>query len=243
MPESVNTIYRTLFSVKLIHSGYETTLENFLQKGISIKADSATMNLFRNYNMGYRFFNDTLTCFLRCVFVSPPALLPVVPALNISKPIQLRFLLQNSSDFFAKTYIAAAGSKKVYRFSNRVNNSSGSQLFLNDTVAAFSAAADYDAGTIVQDSGNLYASLLPMLATDGIALSNSTYWKLLQPVEQVVSNADLADAAVVQPEENCLAVIDIFNTGTSNSSYQLFDGSGALQNPAPLYTLPFKSRN
>jgi len=242
MPESITSIYKKLFTVRFIHNGYETPWENFLSKGISITADTATLDLFTSYNIDYRFYNNTLTCFIRCVLLNPPALQPKIPFLTIDKPVQLRFLLHSSNDFLNKTYVTAAGSKKMYRFSNQVNNTSAGNLFLNNNVAGFSAGSDYDAGTIVQDGGNLYTCLKPVLAADGIALSDTSYWKLLQAVEQVVSNADLQDTVAVKAEETCMGVIDIYNTGTTNNSYKLFDTGGELFNPAPVFTIQFKSR-
>ncbi|MFT3933650.1 MAG: hypothetical protein QM726_08560 [Chitinophagaceae bacterium] len=242
MPESTDIIYSKLFSIQFIHAGYETPVENFFSQGISITADSSTQKIFSGYDLGYRFDDNVLTCFMRTSLVSPPAAQPRQPFVTIDKPFQLRFLVHNSGDFLSKTYVTAAGTKKVYRFSNQVNNTSGASLFLTTGVAAFAGGNDYDAGTIVQDGGNLYACLLPAPASAGIAISNTTYWKQLQAVEQVVNNADLQDATTVNAEQTCMAVIDIFNTGTTNNSYRLFDGSNQLFNPAPLYTVQFKSR-
>ncbi|HWK04702.1 MAG TPA: hypothetical protein VNS58_13775 [Puia sp.] len=242
MIESISTIYRELFTIQLIHSGYETPQEIFLQKGISITPDSATRNLFINYSMNYRYYNNTLLCFIQCVPSTPPAPDPKVPFVAIQGNIRWRFLLHNSSDFFNKTYVTAAGSKKMYQFSNQVNNTNGGNLFLSNPVANYSSFNDYDVGTIVQSGGNLYVSLQPVLAADGIALSNINFWKLLQPVEQVVSNADLQDTATVQADETCFGVIDMYNSGTTNNSYKLLDTGGKLLKPAPAFTIKFKSR-
>src|SRR5215467_12836097 len=97
--ESTNTIYRELFTVKFLHSGYETSLDNFLSKGISVIPDEDTKNLFSNYQMDYRFFNNVLVCYMRCVLLSPPNSQPKVPYINVSGNIRIRFLIQNSGDF------------------------------------------------------------------------------------------------------------------------------------------------
>ena len=55
-----------------------------------------------------------------------------------------------------------------------------------------------------------------------------------------VNDDDLEDVSVVLPEEACFGVIDIFNTGTSSNSYELFDGPDQkLKSPG--FTISFKS--
>ena len=192
MIESVGTIYRPLFTITFLHSGYETPLENFLQKGMTVVPDEATKKLFINYQMDYRFFNNMLTCFIQCVLVAPPAPEPKSTFVSIDGDIRLRFLLRNSSDFFDKTWITAPGSEKLYRFSNKINNVAGGVLLLS-------------AGPVVGD-------------------------------------ADLTNAAAVDTDEDCLGVIDMYNSGTTNSSYDLLDAGNVLFNPAPAFTIKFQSK-
>ena len=122
MIESVNSIYRPLSTVKFLHSSYETPREKFFSEGIAITLAQETKTLFTNYKMNYRFYNDTLICFIQCALFNPPAPEPKIPSVTIKGDIRIRFLLHNSSDFFSKTYVVAAGSKKVYQFSNKINN-------------------------------------------------------------------------------------------------------------------------
>jgi len=192
MIESVSTIYRPLFTITFLHSGYQTPLENFLQKGMTVVPDEATKKLFINYQMDYRFFNNTLTCFIQCVLVVPPAPEPKSVFVPINGDIRLRFLLHFSSDFFDKTWITAAGSKQLYRFSNKINN-----------------------------------------AVAGV---------LLLSVGPVAGDADLTTAAAVGTDEDCFGVIDMYNSGTTNSSYDLLDAGNVLFKPAPAFTIKFKSK-
>jgi hypothetical protein len=192
MIESVDTIYRPLFTITFLHSGYQTPQENFLPKGMTVVPDEATKKLFINYQMDYRFYNNTLTCFIQCVLVAPPAPEPKSPFVPIDGDIQIRFLLRNSSDFFDKTWITPAGSKQLYRFSNKINNTAAGVLFLS--------------------------------------------------VGPEVSDADLTTAAAVGTDENCFGVIDMYNSGTTNSSYDLLDAANALFKPAPAFTIKFQSR-
>src|SRR5437868_9439476 len=204
--ETINSIYRQLFTVKFLHNAYETTIENFLSSGISIGPDEDTKELFKNYKMNYGFYNNTLVCFTQCTFFNPPAPEPKIPSVKIDVDIKIRFLIKNSSDFFSKTYVVAAGNKKLYQFSNKINNTSGANIFLTAPVENHVTAKDYDTGTIVQDGGNLFLSLKAVATADNIAISNTAFWKQLQAVEQVVNNADLQDAANVDAHESCFAI-------------------------------------
>jgi hypothetical protein len=192
--------------------------------------------------MNYRFYTNTLTCFMQCAMFNPPTPEPKIPSIKIDGDIMLRFLLKSKDDFLGKTYVAAAGSKTVYQFTNKVNNASGGNVFLSAPVESHVNAKDYQAGTVVKDGVNLYASLTSVKAADNIAISNGSYWKQLQAVEQVVNNADLQDAATVNADDKCFGVIDMFNSGTSNSSYNLFDVSEKLFDPAPVFTIKFESK-
>ena len=209
MIESINSIYRPLFTVKFLHAGYETPKENFFSEGISIIPDMETTSLFTDYKMDYRFFNNTLICFIQCALFNPPSTEPKVLSFKIDGNIKIRFLLKNSSDFLAKTYVTATGSKKVYQFSNRINNTGGGNIFLTAPVENHVTAKDYDTGTIVQDGGDLYTSLKSVKAADNIVITNNNFWRQVEPVEQVANNADLQDAATVNADKNCFAVIDM----------------------------------
>ena len=99
---------------------------------------------------------------------------------------------------------------------------------------------NYDAGTLVSSSGDLYTSLRPVKASDVIPITNTIFWKKILPTEAVVNNADLDEATAVNPERPCLAVIDIFNSGTANNTYNLFGPGQQLL--SPFYTISFKSK-
>ena len=242
MIESVNSIYTTLFTVQFQHIAYQTPQQNFFSEAISITPDQDTGAIFSDYKMNYRFFNNTLICYIRCRYFNPPATDPKVPAFTITGDIKIRFLLKTLNDFFGKTYVAAAGNKKVYQFSNKIDNAGGGNLFLTAPVENYQAANDYETGTIVQDAGNLYGAVHFVKAADGIAITNAAFWKQLEPLQQVVNNADLQDATVVNADERCFGVIDLYNAGTTNSSYNLFDAGEKLFEPAPSFTIKFESK-
>ena len=242
MIDIVNSIYTTLFTVHFIHSGYQTPTESFFSQGMSISPDQYTGAIFSEYRMNYRFFNDTLICFIQTEYFNPPATDPKVPAFPLTDNVKLRFLLNTRDDFFGKTYVAAAGNKKVYQFSNKINNAGGGNLYLSASVENFASAKDYENGTIVQDGGNLYSTLQPVKGVDHIAITNVGFWKQLEPLQQVVNNADLEDATTVKADEACFGVIDMYNSGTTNSSYDLLDVSEKLFSPAPVFTIKFESK-
>ncbi|MNH26047.1 hypothetical protein D3C79_860760 [compost metagenome] len=156
--------------------------------------------------------------------------------------MKIRFLLYSSSDFLAKTYVVATGSKEAYRFSNQVNNISGGFTLLTTPVENHSAAKDYSIGTLVKSGSNLFSPIKTVLASQSIALSDTAFWKKLPGVEQVASNADLKDSAAILLDVNCFAAIDIQRTGVINNSYKVLDTGDKLFNPAPVFTIRFKSR-
>jgi hypothetical protein len=240
--ETVRTIWRELFTIKFLHSGFETPNENFLPKGIQVVPDGATQQLFTDQKIRYRFFTNSLVCFIECTPFNPPAPEPKVPFIPIDGDLHIRFLVLSSGAFAANTYVVAAGSKQTYQFSNKGNNQSGGFIFLTSPVENHSGSSDYGIGTVVQNGGNLFAALKTVAGADGIAISDTAFWKQLQPAEQVVNNADIQNTVTVNPDATCFAVIDMFKNGTTNNSYRLFDTSDQLFNPAPIFTIKFASR-
>lgn len=192
--------------------------------------------------MNYGFYDNTLVCFIQCKPFNPPTPEPKIPSVEIDGDIKIRFLIKNSSDFFSKTYIVPAGNKKVYQFSNKIDNTGGGTVFLTGPVENHVIAKDYDGGTVVQEGGSLYSSLKAVVAADNIAISDVAFWKKLQSTEQVVNNADLQDAAAVGADDSCFAVLDMYNTGTVNNSYNLFDASEKLFDPPPSFTIKFEGK-
>jgi len=225
-----------------VHSGYEGPKESFINKGIRIVPDKDTALFFNNHKIDYRFYTNTLVCFIECVLFNPPAPEPKVPLLTIPADMHIRFLVTSSSDFAADTFVVATGSSKTYQFSNRINHTTGGLVLLTAPVENFSIANDYDMGTLVQDGGHLYTALKTVLAADNIPITNTAFWKKLQAVEQVVNNADLQSNATVNADTVCFAVIDIYKSGTTNSDYELFDVNDQLFHPAPEFVVQFKSR-
>lgn len=240
--ESVRTTYRELFTIRFVHAGYETTTEKYLSKGIRIEPDKLTRQLFVDQRIDYRFYLDTLVCFIECAPVSPPAEEPKIPFVSVSPDLKMRFLVLSGDEFISKSYVVAAGSVNTYQFSNKTNNTGGGVVFLTNPVESHSNSGDYEAGTIVQDGTNLFSALKTVRASDGISLSNTSFWQQLQAVEQVVNNADLFDKAAVTPSSTCLAVIDLYKNGTVNNSYRIFDSGDKLFDPAPVFTIVFRSK-
>lgn len=57
-----------------------------------------------------------------------------------------------------------------------------------------------------------------------------------------VNDDDLKNVTLVKPGSACFAVIDIFNSGAINNSYELFTSSVTQQLRSPAFTIPFKSK-
>ena len=238
--DSIKTMYTELFNVKLAHKAYLSAKGNSIFNQIQVAPDENTRALFKRYEIDYRCIDNRIVCFIRSELLSPPAKEPKKSYVLLVEAFKVRFLLKVTRGFIDKTQVASAGVKSVYYFTNKINNVQSSNKYIIKPIENFNAANSYDDGTIVNSAGASFTALQPIKSADSIAITNTAFWKKLLPVEQVVNNADLQDIALVSPSENCFAVVDIFNTGTLNTSYNLFGSS--LQLLSPLYTIPFKSK-
>ncbi len=238
----VSTIYQELFSVKFLHSGYGMQPSDTIARDIELTPDEGTKKLFAGYNISYRVLNDTLVCFIRSKLFNPPARNPKVPFISFFGDIHIRFLMFATQSFINKTGVVAAGKDQVYQFSNTIDNVIATDKFINKPVGIYDANKDYDADAIVVQSGQLFITVRPVLTIDNIAINDIAYWKQISPVEQLVNNADLADADTLELKETCFAVIDIHNNGTTNTSYDLFGSLPDNQLQSPVYSLKFNSK-
>lgn len=204
--------------------------------------DQNTKNFFRNYDISYKIFNDLLVCFIRSRLFAPPATDLKVPFISFLGEVRIRLLLYITSDFRDKTAVVAAGKNQVYHFSNQIDNVIGPDSFVSRPTDGYDASGDYSAGTIVQEGAQLFQTLQPVLGSANIPISDPAYWEEILPVEQLVNNADLIEADLLELEEACFAVIDIFNSGTTNNVYNLFVVGPDNQLRSPVYNLRFKSK-
>lgn len=238
----VSTIYQELFSVKFLHAGYGVQLSDTISNDIKLAPDAGTEELFKNYNISYRLFNDTLVCFMRSKLFNPPARNPKVPFVSFFTDVRIRFLMFTTQNFMRRTGVIATGKTLVYQFSNTINNVIAADTFISKPVAGYTAAEDYDAGAIVNSGGGLFITIMPVHATDNISINDITFWKPVAPVEQLVNNDDVSHIAALEVSEPCFAVIDIFNNGTTNASYDLFLPGPDSQMKSPVYSIRFKSK-
>ena len=245
MPGSVDIIkllYQELFSVRFLHTGYGTPVSNILANSIWVSPDENTKKLFAGFDMGYRILGDTLICFIRSLLFAPPATDLKVPFIRFTGDVRIRFLMFASLDFMNRTEVVATGKNQVYLFTNRVNNVIDANPFINQPIDPYIDSNDYDAGAIVQQGGQLFVAVKPLLGSENIPITDLSFWREITPVEQLVNNADLEDHASLELEETCFAVIDIYNSGTTNSNYNLFVTGPDNQLRSPVYSLRFKSK-
>lgn len=238
----VNSLYANLFTVRFLHTGYGTPASNTFFKSIKVIPDRDTEELFRNYDISIRVFNDLFVCFIRSRLFAPPDTDLKVPFINFLEDVQIRLLLFINSDFIDKTAVVAAGKNQVYHFSNQINNVIGSDSFLSRSTEVYDANSDYSEGTIVQDGPLLFQTLQPVLGSANIPLNDSAFWEEIEPVEQLVNNADLVAPDSLELEEVCFGVIDIFSNGTTNNVYNLFVVGPDNQLRSPEYNIRFKSK-
>lgn len=244
--ETIRTIYKELFTIKFVHTGYDFPNPSVISENIIIEPDKDTKQFFDNFNISYRFSSDTFLCFLRTRLVTPPAREPQKVYLKFIGDVRLRFLIKSGTGFLKKTYVVTAGSKLVYQFSNKIKNTlpatpgTPAIAFLSKKIELHSIAKDYQGGTIVSKGGQLYASLKSVLAADSIPETNTDFWKPIGPMEQLVNNADLEPVEIAEADEKCFGVIDIYNTGTISNMYDLFEAGPDQKLRSPVYTIPFK---
>src|ERR1700761_5397253 len=103
--DKLNTIYQELFTIKFTHTAYTPAGPAFISDLLNIYPDAQTAGLFRNSSIGYRFDNNTFSCFVRCI----PAIPPVANARVCFTPVDadacLRFMLTAENAFFSRTDI------------------------------------------------------------------------------------------------------------------------------------------
>jgi hypothetical protein len=232
--------YKELFTIKLVHDGYAASTGSELFNKVTIIPDKETQEFFTRYSIAYRCVNDSLLCFIRAEYVSPPAKEPQRPFVLFNSDFRIRFLVTAQLEFINNTFITAAGKEAVYHFTNKVSHVQAGKNLLLKPLENFVLSKSYDAGTLVSNGGDMFTSLQPVKAFDVIPITNGVFWKKVLPIEPVVNNADLAQVSTLKLSEPCLAVIDIFNSGTTNAAYNLF-GSGQ-QLLSPQYTISFKSK-
>ncbi len=236
----ISIIYKELFSVKFIHKAYSPAAGREIFNHLKVIPDENTRSLFSRFGIGYRLVNDTIVCFIRSRLAAPPAREPKQPYVTLDATFQIRLLLFASTVFLSRTFVTATGSKKVYHFTNEINHVQSSSSYINKAVENHDAGKSYDAGTIINSGGEQFVTLNPVNGADGIALTDEGFWKKLLPFEPVVNNADITDTALVKATDNCFAIIDVANTGTTNATYNLYGAGQQLL--SPVYVVHFKSK-
>ena len=239
----INVLYHELFSIKFLHDGYGIPMSNTIANDIKLYPDADTEKLLAGHDIRYRVLNETLVCFMRCKLFAAPAKEPTVPYIPFSRNVRIRFLMYTTSAFMQKTFIVATGVKRIYQFSNLINNANPDGKFIGRSIESYAASGDYDAGTIVDQGGHLFASIKPMLGIQNIAINDTDYWKeITTAVTPLVNNADLVDPLTADVNEPCFAVLDIHNNGTTNLSYDLFSAGPDRTLKSPVYTIRFKNK-
>lgn len=155
--EKVRLIYKELFTLRFLHTGFGTPRPIALEQSIQLEPDADTKTLFFNHSIGYQFFNDTLLVYMRCADSTP-----LVPFVKISENVRIRFLMQVSADFLSKTLVDPVGAKQIYQFSNVLNVGTGGFVSMHTegvngddlkTVEAVSATGECFAVIDVANSG------------------------------------------------------------------------------------------
>ncbi|MGB8191999.1 MAG: hypothetical protein WCF67_08775, partial [Chitinophagaceae bacterium] len=129
----IRRIYERLFSVELLHAGYVFFQQNMLSESVRVKPDKETAKLFKNHGINYRFSAGTLVCTMMSDQLAPPAASPVLPSIEFTGNVRMRFMMYSSADFLNRTQVVAAGSAEVYQFSNQANAGTNSFIAQHET--------------------------------------------------------------------------------------------------------------
>lgn len=125
--DTIKTTYKELFSVALLHPAFETIYTykdpvtntdktitaSAIFNVLSVEPDTATKKMFANHSMSFRNSNNMVSCFIRTQLQQPHIKLPA--------NARIRLLLKQKGDFLYRTNVIAAGSQRVYWFSNSNN--------------------------------------------------------------------------------------------------------------------------
>jgi len=168
LTDSVRITYKELFTVKFIHTGYGILRHNSISDSMGLEPDEESKKLFQNYNIAYKFFNDTLACFIRTksLSLSPPG--PQAPYVKFTGGERIRFLINVTTDFFSFTDVTTAGAKQVYLFNNRTNAGTGGFICMH---AAGVNADDLKNANVVKPDRNCFG-VIEIFNTNAV---NSNY--------------------------------------------------------------------
>ncbi|MCC6288271.1 MAG: hypothetical protein IT249_10335 [Chitinophagaceae bacterium] len=143
--ETIQTTYKKLFSIKLMHEAYENTgaAGSTINTALHIYPDKFTLNLFSNYDITYNYDGSMINCFMRVNGNNPYKTIP--------PGIRLRLIVQNKADFLHRTNITPAGSSKVYVFTNSNNTIDGGVKYITQNAAGVQDADLKAVGAVAAD--------------------------------------------------------------------------------------------
>lgn len=147
--ETIQTTYKKLFSIRLMHEAYEKTgaAGSTIDNALHIHADKQTKNLFLMYDIIYSYNGPMINCFIRVKGNKPYKTIPA--------DIHIRLIVQKSTDFLHRTQVIAAGSGQVYAFTN-TNNTIDEGLKYITKNAAGAQDADLQAAGIIASDENCF---------------------------------------------------------------------------------------
>ena len=146
--DKVHSTYKELFTIKLVHPGFELTYPylhhvshnpktltiSSIFSVLSFEPDTATQNLFAGCSIDFRCGNNMVICYTRSNAQKPYIMLP--------HDSSLRFMIQVQTSFISKTDVVAAGSSKVYQFTNVDRSGTVGNRFINKVATGVNVTDD-----------------------------------------------------------------------------------------------------
>ena len=142
--DSIVTSFRSLFSIRLDHAGYERTVDGIVTSSIfndlKVQPDENTRVMSANYGLGFSSSNNALVCYVRSAGSKSFQPFP--------DTTRIRLLVTASSTFLRKTVVEPAGSVQVYQFTNEGRTGGGADKYLTKNVGGVSADDLFAVGVV-----------------------------------------------------------------------------------------------
>jgi hypothetical protein len=165
----MKTNYQILFSIELLHDYYNHR-ETF--DDIEIIPTGITKKIMDGYRILCKTFSNKLVALIEVDGSEKPNI-------KIDNDTSLRFILKLKNPAFQN--ISALKifdlNNNIYYFTNRADNEKGGIHYLSKTIPVHNTGEDYEVGSLIQDSTNIYEAVINNI---GLPPPNNS-WRILSP--------------------------------------------------------------
>ena len=233
--------FTILFVVTFVHDYFEREEDSLL--GLRIEPDERTKQVLRDNKLLYKIEKNELICLTQTrVDFTGPSQYTVVKdktLLSINNDHVLRFnVFITDQNFLNYTSLTLFNThNKIYRFSNKDGNSLVGVNFLSKPVPEYKATQNYEMGSLVSKTGNIFEAIQFHDATNPKPTTDENFWILVP--DPVVSQADLEDD---KDNSACFAVLEISFSSTLPAAFTVFDND-KIRDDGQKYVVHFRNRS